>query len=130
MTKHEIILKDIEICRRRIVPLRTIALCGFILLFITQHFFNGDSAIRITLSLITFIVFILWVLAVADVAKKVQCPNCQKKLGYLLLDPSYSKTFSPIWLPRDIPDNINQCPYCHTNFEEEMAEQTDGGYQI
>ena len=104
--------------------MRAIVLCGVPLVFIAQLFLDYNSIIRNVLSLIIFVSFILWVLAVADAAKNVKCPNCKKKLGYLVLDPNYSKTFSPIWFPRDIPERIKQCPYCQADFSHEVAEQS------
>ncbi len=47
------------------------------------------------------------------------CPRCGRKLGYLLLDPSYSKSvYAAIRLP-DFPAAIHECPYCKLNFDRE-----------
>ena len=54
-------------------------------------------------------------------ARKLACPKCHKKIAYLLLDPSYSKTGSPWLLPKGLPQEMHQCPYCHADWE--LAEQ-------
>lgn len=54
-------------------------------------------------------------------ARKLACPKCHKKIAYLLLDPSYSKTDGPWLLPKGLPQEMHRCPYCHADWEN--AEQ-------
>ena len=56
-------------------------------------------------------------------AEKLACPKCHKKIAYLLLDPSYSKTEGPWLLPKGLPPEMHQCPYCHADWEQEEQEQ-------
>ena len=51
-------------------------------------------------------------------ARKLACPKCGKKIAYLLLDPSYSKTGSPWLLPNGLPQDIHKCPYCHADWDQ------------
>lgn len=56
-------------------------------------------------------------------ARKLACPKCHNKIAYLLLDPSYSKTGSPWLLPKGLPQEMHQCPYCHADWEQAEEEQ-------
>ena len=53
-------------------------------------------------------------------ARQIKCPQCGKKLGYLLLDPSYSKTNGAILLPKELPPDRHCCVYCKASFDDEM----------
>jgi hypothetical protein len=53
-------------------------------------------------------------------ARQIKCPQCGKCLGYLLHDPSYSKTNGVILLPKGLPPDRDCCPYCKASFDEEM----------
>jgi hypothetical protein len=87
---------------------------------------GGTAAV---VAIATFIAFLVWVSAVLGISQTVRCPSCQKRLGYLLLDPNYSKTFAPIGMPTDIPTTVTECPYCHVDFEKEMTEPEAGVYR-
>ena len=52
--------------------------------------------------------------------RQIKCLQCGKNLGYLLLDPSYSKTNGAILLPKELPPDRHCCAYCKTNFDVEM----------
>ena len=52
-------------------------------------------------------------------ARQIKCPQCGKSLGYLLHDPSYSKTNSVLLLPKELPHDIHCCPYCREGFDDE-----------
>ena len=53
-------------------------------------------------------------------AKQIKCPQCGKSLGYLLHDPSYSKTSGVLLLPKELPRDIHSCAYCKASFDDEM----------
>ena len=53
-------------------------------------------------------------------ARQIKCPQCRKSLGYLLHDPSYSKTNGVILLPKGLPRDIHCCAYCKASFDDEM----------
>ena len=50
-------------------------------------------------------------------ARGLVCPKCHKRIGYLLLDPSYSKN-GALLLLKSLPTDIHHCPYCHTDWDE------------
>ncbi len=52
--------------------------------------------------------------------RQIKCPQCGKNLGYLLLDPSYSKTNGAILLPKELPPDRHCCAYCKASFDVEM----------
>ena len=52
--------------------------------------------------------------------RQIKCPQCGKSLGYLLFDPSYSKTNGAIHLPKELPCDIHCCAYCKASFDDEM----------
>ncbi len=52
-------------------------------------------------------------------ARQIKCPQCGKSLGYLLHDPSYSKTNGVLLLPKELPRDIHCCPYCRAGFDDE-----------
>ena len=108
-------------------PAIVVALVGFVATAISSGTVGGGFAVLTTI--VTFIAFLVWVSAVLVISKSVRCPSCQKRLGYLLLDPNYSKTFAPIGMPTDIPTTVTECPYCHVDFENEMTEPEAGGYR-
>jgi DNA-directed RNA polymerase subunit RPC12/RpoP len=54
--------------------------------------------------------------AMFSVIKKVRCPNCSKRLSYLVMDYSYSKKLLISGLPKNIPSDIEKCPYCNFPF--------------
>ena len=49
-------------------------------------------------------------------ARGLACPKCRKRIGYLLLDSSYSKN-GALLLPKSLPTDIHHCPYCHADWE-------------
>ena len=53
-------------------------------------------------------------------ARQIKCPQCGKSLGYLLHDPSYSKTNGVILLPKGLPPDRHCCAYCKASFDDEM----------
>ncbi len=54
---------------------------------------------------------------------KVRCPHCDRKLSYLLFDPSYSKWFfTLLWLPH-LPGAVKLCPYCRFDFDAENGAE-------
>ena len=53
-------------------------------------------------------------------ARQIKCPQCGKSLGYLLFDPSYSKTNGVILLPKGLPPDRHCCAYCKANFDDEI----------
>jgi len=120
MTRRDSIRAQIAKCRRVMRPAMVVALVGFVATAITSVTM-GDG-IAAVVAIVSFIAAILWISAVLGISQTVRCPSCQKRLGYLLLDPSYSKTFAPIGMPSDIPRTITECPYCHVDFEKEMTE--------
>ena len=96
------------------IPAMITSLAGFVATTITNVTIGG--AIGALTAIITFLAFIVWVSAIIGIWHTVRCPSCQKRLGYLLLDPNYSKTFAPVGMPKDIPSEIIECPYCHADF--------------
>ena len=52
-------------------------------------------------------------------ARELVCPQCHKKVAYLLHDPSYSKTDGSLLLPKGLPPDVHQCPYCHADWESD-----------
>lgn len=105
-------------------PAMIVALTGFMVTAISGFFVvEGISAL---FALVTFMSFLVWTSAVLGISHTVRCPTCQKRLGYLLLDPSYSKTFAPLNMPKDIPERITACPFCYNDFEEEITEPAPG----
>ena len=52
-------------------------------------------------------------------ARQIKCPQCGKSLGYLLHDPSYSKTNGVLLLPKELPRDIHCCPFCKASFGDE-----------
>ena len=50
-------------------------------------------------------------------ARGLVCPKCHKRIGYLLLDSSYSKN-GALFLPDDLPSRFHNCPYCHTDWNQ------------
>ena len=63
--------------------------------------------------------FITWVYSIVRLRSNIKCPTCNKSLGYLLTDPSYSKShFIQFSIPNSLPENITECPYCKEPFEE------------
>jgi len=104
-----------------------VALAGFVATAISNIIMGGGIAVLV--ASVSFFGFLLWLFAVLGVSHTVRCPSCQKRLGYLLLDPSYSKTFAPIVMPSDIPTTITACPYCHADFEKEMTGPEAGEHR-
>ena len=51
-------------------------------------------------------------------ARKLACPKCHKRVAYLLHNPSYSKTDGALLLPKGLPPDMHQCPYCHADWEQ------------
>ncbi len=102
-----------------------VALVGFVATAISSITVGGGTAAVVAIA--TFIAFLVWVSAVLGISQTVRCPSCQRRLGYLLLDPNYSKTFAPIGMPTDIPTTVTECPYCHVDFEKEMTEPVPQG---
>ncbi len=126
MTNRETIQRQIEKCRRIMIPAMITSLVGFVASAITGTMIGG--AIGTLMALITFLAFILWVSAILGIAHTVRCPSCNKRLGYLLLDPNYSKTLAPIGMPKDIPSEITECPYCHADLGKQRAKPTPAPY--
>ncbi len=58
--------------------------------------------------------------AVVSGTPKIQCPVCSNKLGYLFTDKNYTHKSPFIGIPNDIPEKIDQCPYCKTGMDEEI----------
>ena len=56
-------------------------------------------------------------------AWNLRCPHCRKKVGYLVIDPNYSKCFFPMLRLPDFPDRIKQCPFCRFDLESEPEER-------
>ena len=52
-------------------------------------------------------------------AWNLHCPHCRKKLGYLVIDPNYSKCVFPMLRLPDFPDRIDRCPFCGFDLESE-----------
>ena len=50
-------------------------------------------------------------------ARKLTCPKCHKRVAYLLHDPYYSKVDGALLLPKGLPPDMHQCPYCHADWE-------------
>ena len=122
MTRHDAIREQIAKCRRMMIPAMVLALVGFVATVITGVTVGGGvSAVA---GLVTFAAFLVWVSAFIGISHTVRCPSCHKRLGYLLVDPNYSKTFAPIGMPKDIPETVTECPYCHVDLEQEMTEQS------
>ena len=51
-------------------------------------------------------------------ARKLTCPKCHKRVAYLLHDPYYSKVDGALLLPKGLPPDMHQCPYCHADWEQ------------
>lgn len=84
---------------------------------------NGTAAnIAGYLFLIPFEIYLLYkvYMACVTIGKEIRCPQCKNKLLYLVLDPSYSKKLLITGLPKNIPDNIENCPYCKTSFDTDI----------
>ena len=89
-------------------------LAGFMLLILSAPLNGGWLHAIIQIS--TMIGFLTWVYSVLRLRKVIKCPSCGKPLNYLLIDPSYSKTFIQFKIPNDLPSNVTACPYCHADF--------------
>lgn len=124
MTLHDNIRRDIASQSRTISNWRTVALSCLVALFVAR--LSAGELMQQVISIVTFVGFIGWGLAVYGITKRIQCPGCKKSLGYLLMDPSYSKTYAPLWMPKDIPVNITSCPYCHIDFEKDEEAPPSG----
>ena len=91
---------------------------GFALLIFTPLFTEDSSRftwLPVLLAVITGIGFLTWVYSILRLREVIKCPACDKRLNYLLIDPSYSKTLAQFGIPKDLPDNVSACPYCHTD---------------
>ena len=53
-------------------------------------------------------------------ARQIKCPQCGKSLGYLLHDPSYSKTNDVLLLPKGSPPDRHCGAYCKASIDDEM----------
>ena len=101
--------------------LRRIQMVSLILLLVgfVLPFFGWESNVMLygkILMLIGFMgEFYCWAKA-----RQIKCPQCGKSLGYLLHDPSYSKTNGVILLPKELPRDIHCCPFCRAGFDDEM----------
>ena len=93
----------------------TMTLGGFALKIVISMF-TADSGrldwLQTILVAITLFGFLTWVWSILRLRKVIICPSCKKPLNYLLIDPSYSKTWAQFGIPKDLPSNITACPYC------------------
>jgi hypothetical protein len=53
--------------------------------------------------------------------KKLKCYHCNSNLAYLFLDPNYSKTGTSFIFPKELPENVTECPYCHADFQKTIS---------
>jgi hypothetical protein len=101
-------------------PLRRIQLVSLILILLgfVLPFFGWKSNVILCGKILMLIglvgEFYCWAKA-----KQIKCPQCGKSLGYLLHDPSYSKTSGVLLLPKELPRDIHCCAYCKASFDEE-----------
>ncbi len=96
----------------------TMTLVGFTLMVLSP-LFTADFS-RLTwqpalLAAISGIGFLTWVYSILRLREVIKCPECGKRLNYLLIDPSYGKTLAQFGIPKDLPSNITACPYCHAD---------------
>ena len=111
MTGKDRIRSEIACCRRFHKPGAVLTLVSFSLMpFIA------------IMALPCFIGFSMWAGSIIGLLVKLKCPNCKHRLSYLVTDPGYSKTSIVFVYPKDIPDNIDACPYCHWDFSSEVSE--------
>ncbi len=103
-----------SIFRERIIRSRKVQAVGLTVVLATFFFIPVFQP----LMLITIIGIMLIAVALWRTKQLVKCPNCGHSLGYLLFDSSYSKTFSYWLLPRDIPEDVRQCPFCQYNIRK------------
>lgn len=122
-SRRDVIRCQIARYRRVLRPAMILTLVGFVASVITGITIGG--AIGALTAAFTLCAVAVWVYAVVSIWLKVRCPCCRKRLGYLLLDPSYSRTFAPVGMPKDIPATVTECPYCHADLEEETTAPVD-----
>ena len=91
-------------------------LLGFVLTVVGLNVYESDQWYSKVIILIGVIgEFYCWAKA-----RQIKCPQCGKSLGYLLLDPSYSKTNGVILLPKELPPDRHCCAFCKASFDDEM----------
>ena len=119
MTAHSTFENEIQ--RSKILLKRGIILtaCGFPLV-IVLGIMDEMSVIHFLSIIVVMTGFITWVYSVARLRNKIKCPSCNKSLGYLLTDPSYSKGLIQFGIPDSLPRGIDVCPYCKESFENEI----------
>ena len=113
---------EIEEKAKKIRCIQLVCLIGIIAVFCASLFLHGEG-----------ITFFLAIPAVACVSglfhcysktKRIACPHCKKRVGYLLLDPNYTKkNDSPLFLPNGLPQNVTECPYCQAAWNCSREEQ-------
>ena len=113
---------EVEGKAKRIRCIQLVCLIGIIVVFCISLFFHCEG---ITFFLaIPGVVCVLGLIHCYSKTKKIACPHCKKSVGYLLLDPNYSKKKdSPLFLPKGLPQNVTQCPYCQASWDYSREEQ-------
>ena len=109
---------DREVCKLRRIQM--ICLSAIVLAFIGIMFIFSSGMLNSVLwTLLRVIAFcgVFGEFYCFFKARKLACPKCHKMVAYLLHDPSYSKMNGALLLPKGLPPDMHQCPYCHADWE-------------